>query len=81
MADAAPYFRIFNPILQGEKFDKEGEYVKKWVPELKNVPKKFIHKPWELNDNRILQIGKDYPLPIVVHEKARAKALNAFKNI
>ena len=79
-ADAAPYFRIFNPILQGEKFDKEGEYVKKWVPELKNVPK-FIHKPWELNDNRILQIGSDYPLPIVVHEKARAKAINVFKNI
>ena len=43
-----PYFRIFNPILQGEKFDKEGNYVKKWVPELKNVPNKFIHKPWEM---------------------------------
>ena len=52
-ADAAPYFRIFNPILQGEKFDKEGEYVKKWVPELKNVPKKFIHRPWELKDEKI----------------------------
>ncbi len=80
-ADAAPYFRIFNPILQGEKFDKEGEYVKKWVPELKNVPKKFIHKPWEFNDEKILKLGKDYPLPIVVHEKARAKALSAFKKI
>ncbi len=80
-ADAAPYFRIFNPILQGEKFDKEGEYVKKWVPELKNVPKKFIHKPWEFNDEKILKLGKDYPLPIVVHEKARAKALRAFKKI
>ncbi len=45
---SAPYFRIFNPILQGEKFDKEGNYVKKWVPELKNVPNKFIHKPWEM---------------------------------
>ena len=74
-ADAAPYFRIFNPILQGEKFDKEGDYVKKWVPELKKVPKKFIHKPWELNDEKILKIGKDYPAPIVIHEKARAKAL------
>ncbi len=80
-ADAAPYFRIFNPILQGEKFDKEGEYVKKWVPELKNVPKKFIHKPWEFNDEKILKLGRDYPLPIVVHEKARAKALSAFKKI
>ena len=48
-ADAAPYFRIFNPILQGEKFDKQGEYVKKWVPELERVPSKFIHKPWELD--------------------------------
>ena len=50
--DAAPYFRIFNPILQGEKFDKKGEYVKKWVVELKEVPVKFIHKPWELNDEK-----------------------------
>ena len=80
-ADAAPYFRIFNPILQGEKFDKEGSYVKRWVPELKNVPKKFIHKPWELNDKSIFKKGVDYPLPIVVHEKARAKALEAFKKI
>ncbi len=80
-ADAAPYFRIFNPILQGEKFDKEGDYVKKWVPELKNVPKKFIHKPWEMKDNSILNMDKDYPSPIVVHEKARIKALSAFKKI
>ena len=80
-ADAAPYFRIFNPILQGEKFDKEGEYVKKWIPELKNVPKKFIHKPWEINDEKILKIGKEYPIPIVIHEKARQKALSAFKKI
>ncbi len=80
-ADAAPYFRIFNPILQGEKFDKEGEYVKKWVTELKLVPKKFIHKPWELNDKSILNLGIDYPAPIVIHEKARLKALEAFKKI
>ncbi len=80
-ADAAPYFRIFNPILQGEKFDKEGEYVKKWVPELKNVPKKFIHKPWEIKDENILKLDFHYPSPIVSHEKARQKALNAFKKI
>ncbi len=80
-ADAAPYFRIFNPILQGEKFDKEGEYVKKWIPELKNVPKKFIHKPWELKNDNLLKLGKEYPFPIVIHEKARIKALNAFKKI
>ena len=80
-ADAAPYFRIFNPILQGEKFDKEGVYVRKWVPELKKISNKFIHKPWEIKDDRILKIGKEYPLPIVNHEDARAKALNAFKKI
>ena len=80
-ADAAPYFRIFNPILQGEKFDKAGLYIKKWVSELKNVPKKFIHKPWEFKNSLIFKIGKDYPEPIVIHEKAREKALNAFKKI
>ena len=79
-ADAAPYFRIFNPILQGEKFDKEGEYVKKWVPELKDLPKKFIHKPWELNNEKF-KLGRDYPHPIVKHEEARVKALSAFKKI
>ena len=79
-ADAAPYFRIFNPILQGEKFDKEGEYVKRWVPELKNLPSKFIHKPWEFNDEKF-KLGRNYPHPIVKHEEARAKALAAFKKI
>ena len=80
-ADAAPYFRIFNPILQGEKFDKEGEYVKKWVPELKNISKKYIHKPWELKDEKNFRLGKDYPLPLVKHETARVKALEAFKKL
>ena len=79
-ADAAPYFRIFNPILQGEKFDNEGEYVKRWVPELKDLPKKFVHKPWEFNEGKF-KLGRDYPYPIVKHEEARAKALNAFKRI
>ena len=79
-ADAAPYFRIFNPILQGEKFDKDGQYVRKWVPELKNLPNKFIHKPWEASLEKF-KLGKDYPFPIVRHEDARAKALNAFKKI
>ena len=84
-ADAAPYFRIFNPILQGEKFDKEGLYVKKWVPELSKVPNKFIHKPWEmeLKYQEAIKtiIGKDYPKPIVIHEKARASALEAFQSL
>ncbi|REK42522.1 MAG: deoxyribodipyrimidine photo-lyase, partial [Proteobacteria bacterium] len=83
--DAAPYFRIFNPILQGEKFDKAGLYVKKWVPELSKVPEKFIHKPWEMDIkyqtalNTI--IGKNYPKPIVIHEDARAAALKAFQTL
>jgi len=84
-ADAAPYFRIFNPILQGEKFDKEGIYVKKWVPELNKVPSKFIHKPWEMELKYQQEIntliGKDYPKPIVVHEEARASALKAFQSL
>ena len=84
-ADAAPYFRIFNPILQGEKFDKDGTYVKQWVPELKNVPTKFIHRTWEMDEQTQksinIQIGKDYPLPIVDHAKAREQALKAFDKI
>ena len=84
-ADAAPYFRIFNPILQGEKFDKDGEYTAKWVPELKNYPKEFLHKPWELEKKQQekinIIIGKNYPSPIVIHEKARAAALNAFQTL
>jgi len=81
-ADAAPYFRIFNPILQGERFDKKGDYVKKWVPELSSVPEEFIHKPWELNKEIDgFKNGKDYPMPIVDHPKARVAALEAFKKI
>ena len=84
-ADAAPYFRIFNPILQGLKFDKDGIYTKKWVPELENMPIKFLHNPWELESKYQEQIkiiiGKDYPEPIVVHEEARAAALKAFQSI
>ncbi len=73
-ADAAPYFRIFNPTLQGEKFDAEGEYVKKFLPELKNIPKKFIHQPWKLKDEELkyfgVELGKNYPKRIVIHEEA-----------
>jgi len=80
--DAAPYFRIFNPILQGEKFDKNGHYVKKWVPEIKTLPEKFIHKPWEMLEKiENFELGKNYPFPIVNHPKAREEALNAFQTI
>ncbi len=84
-ADAAPYFRIFNPILQGEKFDPDGTYVKKWVSELRNVPKKFIHKPWELPKDIAekinFNINRDYIAPIVNHEEARQMALKAFADL
>jgi deoxyribodipyrimidine photo-lyase len=84
-ADAAPYFRIFNPILQGEKFDKDGVYTKKWVPELKNMPNEFLYKPWELEKKYQEQlntvIGKDYPMPIVNHALARNAALEAFQSL
>lgn len=81
-ADAAPYFRIFNPILQGEKFDPEGDYVRRWVPELAQLPNKYIHKPWTAPEGVLkqagLMLGRDYPLPVVDHNKARKTALAAF---
>ena len=84
-ADASPYFRIFNPILQGQKFDPKGEYVKKYIPELKNVTNKFIHNPWEMPEesqiNSGCRIGKDYPYPIVDLKETRNRALSAFKTI
>lgn len=84
-ADAAPYFRIFNPVLQGEKFDKEGEYVKKYCPELKYLVKKYIHKPWEASETVLkeaqIKLGKDYPQPIVDLKKSRQAALEAYAQI
>ncbi|MFT6270051.1 MAG: deoxyribodipyrimidine photo-lyase [Alphaproteobacteria bacterium] len=84
-ADAAPYFRIFNPILQGEKFDKEGEYVRKYCPELSKLGKKFLHKPWEATPEELLAagvvLGKDYPEPIVDLKASRHRALDAYASI
>ncbi|NBS16146.1 MAG: deoxyribodipyrimidine photo-lyase [Gammaproteobacteria bacterium] len=84
-ADAAPYFRIFNPILQGEKFDPEGCYVRAWCPELKRLPDRFIHKPFEaptavLEEAGVL-LGKDYPMPVVDLKESREAALGAFATI
>ena len=78
-ADAAPFFRIFNPILQGEKFDKDGNYVRKYCPELSKLPNKYLHQPWEapeaiLNESEIV-LGKDYPIPIVDLKESRKDAL------
>ncbi|MFZ5679473.1 MAG: deoxyribodipyrimidine photo-lyase [Bradyrhizobiaceae bacterium] len=81
-ADAAPYFRVFNPILQGEKFDPDGAYVSKWVPELARLPAKLMHQPWEATPMELaaagVTLGKTYPEPIVDHKAARARALAAY---
>ena len=84
-ADAAPYFRIFNPIIQGEKFDPNGDYVREYIPELSTIPTKFIHKPWEAPEEILMVAGitldKDYPLPIVDLKSSRDRALLAFKSL
>ncbi len=84
-ADAQPFFRIFNPVLQGEKFDPKGEYVRRFVPELKDVPDKFIHKPWTAPASVLARagvtLGQTYPEPIVDHATARQQALEAFDAI
>jgi deoxyribodipyrimidine photo-lyase len=83
--DPAPYFRIFNPLLQGEKFDPEGTYVRRWVPELASIPSKYINSPWTAPANVLseagVKLGKTYPLPIVDHATARANALAAFAEL
>ncbi len=84
-ADAAPYFRIFNPSLQSEKFDPEGAYIRKWVPEISKLPNKFLHSPW-LADRKTLEyygveLGKNYPQPMISHDSARDMALAIFKTL
>ena len=84
-ADAAPYFRIFNPTSQGIKFDPDGQYVKRYLPELKNLPNKFLFNPWEA-PKKVLEaanitLGTDYPFPIVDLKHSREKALEAFSTI
>ena len=80
-ADAAPYFRIFNPILQGEKFDKNGEYVKKWVPELENLPKNFCTNSWELKMKELLNLEEITLIQLLYMKELDQKALNAFQKI
>ena len=84
-ADAAPYFRVFNPVLQGEKFDPDGSYVRNWIPELARLPDAFIHKPWTASPLELaaagVALGKTYPAPIVDHQEARARALDAFQTL
>ena len=80
--DAAPFFRIFNPILQGKKFDPDGVYVRRWIPELARLPNRHIHEPWKASEQEMenvgVLLGKDYPFPIVDHAMARLRALDMF---
>ena len=82
-ADAAPYFRIFNPISQGPKFDPNGDYVRKWCPELSKLPNKLLHAPHEATKDELqdagIELGKDYPAPMVDHKQAREAALDGYE--
>lgn len=77
--DAQPYFRVFNPITQGEKFDPHGDYVRRWIPELARMPARYIHRPWEASAGELaaagVELGTTYPRPIVEHREARERFL------
>jgi deoxyribodipyrimidine photo-lyase len=83
--DAAPYFRIFNPVLQGERFDADGVYIRQWVPELSDLPKKWIHKPWQAPADILAEagvlLGKDYPEPVVDLAGSRQRALECWDRV
>lgn len=82
-ADASPYFRVFNPILQGRKFDGEGDYVRRWVPELAKLPNRCIHTPWEADQSDLqaagVVLGENYPHPVIGHTEGRNRALKAYE--
>ena len=84
-ADAAPYFRIFNPITQGIKFDPEGEYTRHFLPVLSKLPSKFLFNPWDaptdMREQASVFLGKNYPYPIIDVKESRQKALEAFKSL
>ena len=84
-ADAAPYFRIFNPITQGTKFDPDGHYTRRYVPELKDLPNKYLFEPWSAPDHILAEagvaLGTDYPEPIIDHKAARQRALDGFSSL
>ena len=84
-ADAAPFFRIFNPMLQGAKFDAKGDYVRRWVPELAKLGAADIHQPWAASTSALkmagVELGVTYPHPIVDHPAARDRALAAYKRL
>ena len=82
-ADAQPFFRIFAPVTQGEKFDPAGDYVRQWVPELARADRRWIHAPWTASPEDLakarVELGRDYPKPVVAHDEARARALSALR--
>ena len=84
-ADASPYFRIFNPVIQGQKFDAEGAYIRHWVPELGGLSNRYLNCPWEAPPQVLqeagISLGKDYPHPIVEHKAARENALAALASL
>jgi deoxyribodipyrimidine photo-lyase len=84
-ADAAPYFRIFNPSLQGSRFDADGEYVRRWVPELVELPSRYVHRPWTAPPETLraagVQLGGEYPHQLIDHAEARRRALAAFSAV
>jgi len=84
-ADASPYFRIFNPILQGQKFDPDGIYVRRWCPEIADLDTKYIHSPFEAPEALLnkagIKLGVTYPKPLVDHAAARAAALDGYKSV
>ena len=79
--DAAPYFRIFNPVLQSKKFDPKGTYIRRWVPELHSLTNDLIHAPWETNNSRDIYTKINYPEPIIQHSKARIQALHYYHQL
>lgn len=82
-ADAAPYFRIFNPVIQGQKFDPDGTYVRHFIPEIASLPNKYLFNPWEAPEDILketgIQLGSTYPKPIIDLKISRDAALEAFK--
>ena len=84
-ADAAPYFRIFNPVTQGKKFDPQGEYIRRFIPELAKLPDKYLFAPWETPPAILQQcgvrLGENYPEPVVDLKHSRERALEAFQSL
>jgi deoxyribodipyrimidine photo-lyase len=82
-ADAAPYFRIFNPVRQGQRFDPDGNYVRTWVPEIAMLPSRWIHRPWQAPAGVLaecdIRLDESYPRPLVDHDQARRRALRAYE--